>query len=313
MELATVLPSELVARCYREGANAAAEGGWTAEEVARGANGIVFRVRSATDDFAAKVSQVDARGRAARELAALQAAHDAGLSCMPRPVRVLRTRDVDVLFSGWCEGSPLEEAPPPGAPAWDAIVEAYSAVHRLSDLGALRPTVLGVDLAQVVEDMRSRLVLFADGVAESFAAAAERSVPHDLPPARTSLVHCEASLSNFLRGSDGRLTIVDWENSGTGDPCFDVANVVMAPQHAWHDLALWDELFVRHAELLGDVRLAERTRVHAHVMAAWWVVRLRQELAAPTPRLPGVTPFGSELLDQRLARCEERAVKLLRL
>jgi aminoglycoside phosphotransferase (APT) family kinase protein len=310
--LAAALPSALIARCYREGQSEAAEGAWRVEEAARGSNGIVFRVRSVSDDLAAKVSQVDERSRAARELASLEAGRDAGLACMPRPAGVTREGDVDVLFTGWCDGTALEdESPPPEAPVWGAIVEAYAAVHRLTGSPTLRPAVLGVDLAQVVEDMRARLGLFEDAVAGSFTAAAERLAARALPPATPSLVHCEASLSNFLRGADGGLTIVDWENSGAGDPSFDAANIVMPPQHAHHDLTSWDDLFISHAEKLGDVRLAERTRVYARVMAAWWVVRLRQELAAPTPRLPGVASFGSESLEERLARCEERAARIL--
>lgn len=55
---------------------------------------------------------------------------------------------------------------------------------------------------------------------------------------------------------------------------------MLAPQHARYDLAARDELFVGHTRLLGDERLADRTRAHAIVMVAWWVVRLRQERAA---------------------------------
>jgi aminoglycoside phosphotransferase (APT) family kinase protein len=281
-------------------------------EVARGSNGIVFRAKSATQDLAAKVSQIDGRGRAGRELEALTTIWAAGHAYVPRPLGVVREGSVDVLITAWCDDEPLPDSPPPAATAWGAIAEAYAAVHGIPVGPSLEPTVLGVDLAQVVEDMRGRLRLFDCPTGEAVAIAAERSVPPGLPPSRRSLVHCEASLRNFLGGTDGSLTIVDWENSGLGDPCFDPANLVMAPQHARHELMDWDELFVRHATLLGDVRLAQRTHAHARVMAAWWVIRLQQELAAPTPRLKGVASPARELLAQRLAACEERAAKLLR-
>jgi hypothetical protein len=105
------------------------------------------------------------------------------------------------------------------------------------------------------------------------------------------------------------VTIVDWENSGRGDPCFDVANVVSTPQLAGHDLSGWDGLFAEHAELLGDASLADRTRAHARVMSAWWVVRLHQELTAPTPRLPGIE--RQQGVEQLAALCEVRAAELL--
>jgi hypothetical protein len=281
------------------------------EEAAHGANGIVFRARSGPVALAATVSQVDGRGRAARELAALTAMAAADLGRAPRPLGVTRLDGVDVLFSEWCDGLPLPEAPPPGTEVWERVAEAYAEVRGRCDATGLEPTVLGVDFAQVVEDLRRRLRLFDDPDGERVASAAERSVPADLPPARPALVHCEASLANFLLGEDGELTIVDWENSGSGDACFDPANVVTAPQHAQHPPEAWDGLFVRHAQALGDERLAGRTRAHARVMAAWWVVRLRQEQAAPTRRLAGVAALAGDLLGERLQRCEERAAAVL--
>lgn len=257
------------------------------------------------------MSQVDERGRAAREHAALSALSEAGLERAPAAYGIVRSDGLDVLFSEWREGEPLDDAPPPESPAWRDVVDAYAEVHGRCDPGSLRPTVLGVDLAQVVEDMRARLRLFDDGEGTRVVEAAERRIPDRLPPRRRALVHCEASLANFVRAADGSLTIVDWENSGLGDACFDPANIVLAPQHAHRELAAWDELFVRHARLLGDEGLARRTRAHAEVLAAWWVVRLRQERAAPTPRLAGVASAVRDSLEQRLSACEERAAAVL--
>ncbi|HET7758477.1 MAG TPA: phosphotransferase [Gaiellaceae bacterium] len=239
---------------------------------------VVFRVRSASDVLAAKVSQVDERERAAREDAALRVLAEAGLGCAPAPQGVVRVDGLDVLFSEWVEGKPLEEAPPGDSPAWRAVVDAYAEVRRSSDL-RLAPTVLGVDLPQIAEDaqaapaVRRRRWRPRRGPRE----ASHAGRPAAAPPRP---LHCEASLANFLRGSGGSLTIVDRENSGLGDACFDPANIVLAPQQARYDPAARDELYVGHARLLGDERLADRTRAHAIVMVAWWVVRLRQERAA---------------------------------
>ena len=305
-ELATI-----VARCYRDGEGSARVDGWAVEEVARGSNGIVFRVRSGEEDLAAKVSQLDERDRAGRELAAFELLARRGVAVAPEPKGVVRSPDgvpVAVLFAGWRSGSPVERPPEPDAPLWRPILEAYAAVHRVElDGAALRPAMLGVDVHQVVADMRSRARLNGDTASEPLIDAAESSVESTLPANQARrLVHCDANLANVLLDGE-RTTIVDWENSGWGDPCFDVANVVMTPQLADRSLADWEPLFAAHAELLGDGSLADRTRAHARLMAAWWVVRLRQELAAPTPRLPGVARFGDASTRDRLARCEDRA------
>jgi aminoglycoside phosphotransferase (APT) family kinase protein len=179
--------------------------------------------------LAAKVSQVDERERAAREDAALRLLADAGLGYAPAPQGVVWVDGLDVVFSEWVEGRPLEEAPQSDSPVWRAVVDAYAEVHRGSDPRSLAPTVLGIGLPQIVEDMRRRLRLFDDGDGDRVVDLARRRIPDDLPTPRHALVHCEASLANFLRGSGRSLSIDDWENSGLGDACFDPANIVLAP------------------------------------------------------------------------------------
>ena len=301
----------IVAHCYRDGEGSARANGWEVEEVTRGSNGIVFRVRSDAEDLAAKVSQLDERDRAGRELAAFELLARRRVAVAPEPKGVVRSPDgvpVAVLFAGWRSGAPVKKPPEPEAPVWRPILEAYAAVHRVElDGTALRPAMLGVDVQQVVEDMRARARLNGDTASEPLIDAAAGSLEPTLSTSRARrLVHCDANLANVLLDGE-RTTIVDWENSGWGDPCFDVANIVMTPQLADRSLAEWEPLFVAHAELLGDAALADRTRAHARLMAAWWVVRLRQELTAPTPRLPGVARFRDSSTKERLALCEQRA------
>ena len=303
--------ARVVVRCYRDAEASAQANGWDVEEVARGSNGIVFRARSGAEDLAAKVSQLDERDRAGRELAAFELLARRGVTVAPEPKGVVRMPDgvpVAVLFAGWRPGAPVGQPPGPRSPVWQSILEAYAAVHRVELDGVrLRPAMLGVDVHQVVEDMRRRARLNGDRASEPLIDAAGRSIESTLPTGQARrLVHCDANLANVLLEGE-RTTIVDWENSGWGDPCFDIANIVLTPQLADQPLADWEPLFAAHAELLGDASLADRTRTHARLMAAWWVVRLRQELAAPTPRLPGVVRFGDTSTEERLARCEERA------
>lgn len=304
--------ARLVARSYQDGLSSAESFGWTITEVARGYNGIVFRARSADYDLAAKVSRIDERDRAGRELDALGLLQGRHQPVAPEPVGVVRSPDgipVAILLAGWLPGMPVEHAPAPHSGVWSNIIETYASIHaqELYDLHpSLRPAVLGVDVGQVVTDMRGR----ADGTHDALIDAADASIPATLPTGLSRrLIHCDANLANVLL--DGSAKIVDWENSGWGDPCFDIANIVMTPQLADRSLEDWEPLFVKHAGILGDPRLAERTRAHALVMAAWWVVRLRQEIATPTARLSGVERPDIQTRKELLEKCEERAAALL--
>ena len=303
--------ARLVARTYQDGLSSAESSGWTISEEARGYNGIVFRARSVDQDLAAKVSQIDERDRAGRELDALALLGDSQLRIAPEPIGVVRSPDgipVAILLASWLPGTPVEHAPPTDSDVWLTLAESYASIHalELSAHTSLRPAVLGVDLKHVVDDMRRRV----SGTSDPLIAAAEASISATLPTGQSRrLIHCDANLANVLRAES--LMIVDWENSGWGDPCFDVANIIMTPQLADRSLDDWEPLFVKHAELLGDPMLAERTHAHARVMAAWWVIRLRQEIAAPTPRLSGVERSDLQTQEELLEKCEERASALL--
>jgi len=106
------------------------------------------------------------------------------------------------------------------------------------------------------------------------------------------------------------VTILDWENSGWGDPCFDVGDLVASPKLLGRDVEELEQLIELHAERLGDARLAARTRAHARLMVAWWVVRLQQELSAPTPRLEGVHRPDERTMEELLASYERWATEL---
>lgn len=299
----------LVARCYERRVNAVESDGWVVSLAARGHNGVVYRAQSDTCILAAKVSNIDGRDRAGREkkaLAAIGALQDRGVPEVIATASRPNGLGIDVVLMTWCEGTPLHASPPTTSPLWERIVHALAEIHNLPIVEPLPEAVLGVSPRQVVEDMRVRLVPSDD---QLFARAA-RSVPDTLPPGPRSVIHCDANLENVLVADDGSITIVDWENAGLGDPCFDVGDLLASPALVTRDPAELAPLAKLHAQLAGDERLVERTLLYSQLMIAWWVIRLRQELRSPVPRLDGVKRHDVVALQELLAVYEKRAESL---
>lgn len=296
-----------IAGCHRDGVERADYGEWTIELAARGFNGIVYRARADDDDLAAKVSRLDDRDRVGREVDALETLGALGYTGVPKLVGAIREIEdmpVAVVLMGWRQGEPLAAPPAPGSSVWAHVVRALAEIHMLEPVGgsSLRDAVLGLSLDQVVEDMLRR----THGSSELVVRAAE-GVPRSLPPARRSLIHCDANLRNVLVDHDGAVTVLDWENAGWGDPCFDVGDLLASPQLLALDAQRFEPLIELHAELLGDPQLADRSRAYARLMIAWWVVRLRRELHTPSPRLDGVQRMTEGALQDLLSAYEARA------
>ena len=76
-------------------------------------------------------------------------------------------------------------------------------------------------------------------LAESWFAASGMSGAFPTP----ALIRVDGNLDNILRDAHGRLTFVDWEYSGAGDPAYDLAELRWHPgashlPDAWWDIAL---------------------------------------------------------------------------
>jgi aminoglycoside phosphotransferase (APT) family kinase protein len=264
------------ARLWAAGVDGDCVAGWTLERAAAGANGVVYRVERGGELLAAKVSAVDERDRGGREWAALRALRRAGLAVAPEPFHLEREPSglpVTVLVEEWIDGKRVEVPPA-------ELADVLAGVHRVEPDGC-PDAVLGVGPVQVLGDLRRRAEgLDATGV-ERVAAAAANAVGATAPR-RPGLLHVDGNVDNLVATADG-LRILDWENAGTGDPCFDVADFCVHPSAP----ALPAGLPERHAEALGHPELARRTRAYVSLLVAWWVVLLRRELASPRPRLAG--------------------------
>ena len=86
--------------------------GWQITCIEGGANNLLYRATSVTDDLAIKFCIRDERDRAGREFASLTTLQEAGLDLAPTPLLLDRERySQPVIVQTWLEGEVLTEPP----------------------------------------------------------------------------------------------------------------------------------------------------------------------------------------------------------
>src|SRR5262245_19297074 len=71
---------------------------------------------------------------------------------------------------------------------------------------------------------------------------------------------------------------VDWENSGWGDPAFEIADLIAHPAYEHVAWDRWEQLVGAYAERRGDRSAGVRIRAYYTMMLVWWVVRCARYL-----------------------------------
>ncbi len=171
--------------------------------------------------------------KAAADVAFQLLALDAGV-LLPLPVlqpdgRVLTELDhgPTVRADVWMELSPTETAPV------DELGGVLAVLHGLGRPTAQRPNPWYTD--PVGEEHWRRLVELAESRHAPFAGPLRRALPdlialeRMLPvPVRDDARRCHLDLdgSNLARDVDGRLVVLDWENSGPAAPVHELAILV---------------------------------------------------------------------------------------
>jgi thiamine kinase-like enzyme len=115
---------------------------------------------------------------------------------------------------------------------------------------------------------------------------------HIAPWSKTSptLCHVDANFRNILR-RPGQWSSVDWENSGWGDPAFEIAELMTHPAYLDIPASRWAWVADAYASRVDDPSVRERIDVYYRVLLVWWVARMARYLYE--------TPRG---LDQRLVQ-----------
>lgn len=172
------------------------------------------------------------------------------------------------------------EAPPALEEDWRALVDHYAALH------ALTPEKVALDLPAAVLTMRSA----ADGnrrldellarlppaawpaTLRDLIARLERIRFPDWPASRSVFCRCDPNTRNFIR-RPGQWASVDWENSGWGDPAYELADLLTHPAYGAVLPARRDWLIEAYCAARADPGLAPRIRVYRLLCLVWWVAR----------------------------------------
>lgn len=229
-----------------------------------GTDARIWRVEHAVGVYALRVLKPGQRSTAAREVAAFEAAHMAGL-----PVPALHAHGLwnnhPVLLLGWCAGRTL--AAVLGEQPWRvrslglAFGRAQARIHRA-------PVPLGFSenwIAWAGED----------------PPLAERLRRVTGKPA--SLLHLDYHPLNVLIEGTGIGCILDWANARAGDPRADIARTYT----------------ILHVEPFGP-RLSPALEVGRRVLALYWR-RGYEELAGPMDDNPLFRAWAGAVMQRDLA------------
>jgi hypothetical protein len=117
----------------------------------------------------------------------------------------------------------------------------------------------------------------------------EQAEFEEWPAVAPALCRVDPNYLNFIR-RPGPWGSVDWENSGWGDPVFEIADLMSHPAYLAVPAGQWEPFVESYCQLVADPGAAGRIRVYRQIMLVWWVARLARFLYE--------VPAG---LDERLA------------
>lgn len=268
------------------------------QRISGGANNILYRVTNDAHDLAVKFTVRDERHRARREFHALLALESCALDIAPRPVLLDEESYAQpVVVQTWLEGA-VTPVPPQTDAEWHQLISHYATLSTITqdkvDV-ALETAVItftslqdGLDYIQWQID-RIPAAHRPDILTDLLANLPVSQPTTFLTQTPTALCRVDSNTLNFIRRSGGWAS-VDWENSGWGDPAYEIADMMSHPKYMRVLAERWQWVIQLYAELTGDETAVLRIQTYYPLMLVWWVARFARGLYE--------VPRG---LDERLA------------
>ncbi len=259
--------------------------GWRITRVTGGWNNLLYRATNAEHDLAIKFTIRDARDRAGREFAALTALRAAGLDLAPAPVLLERDRyALPVVAQTWVAGE-ANQTPPATDAEWLCLLEHLATIHTVTPARASHALPVAVvtmrDATEGIARVRDQLALLPNDARPTSLVALLARFAHCEFPAwdkpRDTLCRVDPNITNFIRNV-GKWLSVDWENSGWGDPAFEIADLIVHPAYLTVDEPRWDWVIATYCRLRDDPQMEIRIRAYRRIMLVWWVVRCARYL-----------------------------------
>jgi aminoglycoside phosphotransferase (APT) family kinase protein len=258
---------------------------WRIANIDGGRNNRLYRASCGLGDLVVKFTIRDERDRAGREFGALTALRQAGLKIASAPLLLDCDRyALPVVVQTWLEGD-VVDAVPASDDDWEKIVRHLVAVHSVT------PGTVDVDLrtatinAYNVMEGHQLIREYVAYIPPEERPSALRELLHqfeattlpDWEGKHISLIRLDNNTLNYVRRPEMWLS-VDWENSGWGDPAFDVANLMTHAAYLDVPRSRWAWVAERYCDLSDDATASTRIWSYYTIMAVWWVVRMARYL-----------------------------------
>jgi aminoglycoside phosphotransferase (APT) family kinase protein len=258
---------------------------WQIVPVAGGANNRLQRATTTGADLAIKWTLRDERDRAGREYAALAALQSLGLDLAPSPLLLDRTSyPLPVVVQTWLPGE-TRTTPPVTDAEWTKLLEHYAAIHQVipdrltRQLPAAVLTADSVHAARrLVEWQLQQLPIEArPGVVQRLIRRLDAWEAPTWPSPLPTLLRTDPNIRNFVQCPTGWMS-VDWENSGWGDPAFEIADLITHAAYLDVEPARWTWVVQTYAMLRGEPSIATRITAYRVCLLVWWAARLARML-----------------------------------
>lgn len=258
---------------------------WQFARANGGANNLVYRAAGPDGTFAVKFCVRDERDRVGREYKALSLLQRRREQLAPKPVELERERYfAPVVVQTWLGGEVLLE-PPASVAAWEPLLAYYAALHRViptyEENSVSRALHTATSVAEGKALVRRQLAHLPDeayppGLHELLVRF-ERWPGPSWPEPRLSLCRVDPNVTNFIRTEHG-LRSVDWENSGWGDPAFEVADLLAHPAYGPVSAETAAQVARHYADLSANRAAPARIVTYFHIVLVYWVVRFARTL-----------------------------------
>lgn len=262
---------------------------WQIQPVTGGHNNLLFRATRGADDVAVKFTQRDGRFRARREYVTLSLLQEKGLTVAPAPLWLDETSfKLPVVVQTWLPGKVSADLPADDA-EWLQIIRYLGTIHQITPANTTRELPRAVLTYTSAEEGVARAQRMAAKLPSTAVTPELQTLLAQLADVRfptwseptLALSHCDPNLLNFVRRTP-TWAAVDWENSGWGDPAFEVADLMAHPAYLDVPFARWQWVVSQYCTLMRDASLAERIWPYYRLMLLWWTLffaRTRYELA----------------------------------
>ncbi len=243
-----------------------------------GFNNLLYHAQSPQADLAVKFTIRDERHRARREYKALLALQQIGLNIAPKPILLDEQRYAQpVVVQSW-EAGKVTAVPPQTDDEWVQLIELYA------KMATVTPDKVEVELETAVINSDSTITLHQliqaqlASFPKTYHPQSLKEILKKLPPTThyshpIALCHIDPNTLNLIRRPTYWLA-VDWENSGWGDPAFDIIDMMSHPRFLDITYERWQWVAQLYQEMTGDETAVSRINSNYPFMLIGWLVRL---------------------------------------